>query len=285
MPKKPYSWKHGNVPLIGDHSIAKHRILREYVDAYVEVLTRNPRIERLRLTIVDGFAGGCIYRRHDSHDPHLGSPAILIESTSTARERVNSSRRKPVHLESNFVFVEKDPEVAAVLGQTLEHHVLHRHAGTKPVLLIGAFEEQLDAIIQQIKSIGRAHRAIFVLDQYGYTAVPLPLLQKIFQNLPNAEVFLTVATGWISAYLQNTSDATQVLRDRMGVRFGATDDEIDAKLVVGDGDSRIRLRVVQRLLHDAFKLQAGAKYFTPFFIFSRESNRPYWFLHLACSHR
>jgi hypothetical protein len=40
---------------------------------------------------------------------------------------------------------------------------------------------------------------------------------------------------------------------------------------------------VQKLLHDAFVQESGALYATPFFIVSRESHRPYWFLHLANS--
>jgi hypothetical protein len=75
MPKKEYGWAGGNVPIIGEHSLAKHRILREYVQRYIEILTQNPRIDRLRLTLVDAFAGGGIYQRSGHDAPHLGSPA------------------------------------------------------------------------------------------------------------------------------------------------------------------------------------------------------------------
>lgn len=285
MPKKTYGWEDGHIPVIGDHSLAKHKILREYVQTYIEVLTKNPRVDRLTLTLVDGFAGGVIYHRDKSAELHFGSPAILIDATSTAQARVNASRLKPVHLDARFVFVDKEPEVVRVLKRTLEEHVYPRHPGIVPEILTGPFEDHVKAIIKSVKSVGRAHRAIFLLDQYGYTAVPLPLLQEIFQSLPNAEVFLTLATGWISGYLRSSSEAATVLRDRMGIRTEASEEEIEEKLLGGNDDSRMRLRLVQQLLHDAFVQQSGARHFTPFFIVSRESNRPYWFLHLANSEK
>lgn len=283
MPKKAYEWEEGEIPIIGDHSIAKHRILREYVQTYIEVLTKNPRIDHLTLTLVDGFAGGGIYRREASGEIHLGSPPILIEATAAALAVVNASRVKPVRLDAKFVFVEKKPEVVEVLDGVLQEHVYPKHPGVTPQMLVGAFEQRVKDVIKGIQSVGRAHRAIFLLDQYGYKDVPLPVLQEIFRSLPNAEVFLTLATGWISGYLRTASEAAGVLRERMGIRSEASEEEIEEKLLAGTDDAASRLRLVQRLLHDAFVGQSGARHFTPFFILSRKSNRPYWFLHLANS--
>lgn len=99
MAKKEYGWDGSNVPVIGEHSLAKHRILREYVERYIEILTTNPRIERLNLALVDGFAGGGIYQRKGHRELHFGSPAILIEAVAAAQLRVNQTRRKPVAIQ------------------------------------------------------------------------------------------------------------------------------------------------------------------------------------------
>jgi three-Cys-motif partner protein len=221
------------------------------VQTYIEVLTRNPRIDRLTLTLVDGFAGGMVYQRDKSSALHLGSPSILIDATSAAQAQVNAQRVKPVRLDARFVFVEKEPEVVSVLKRALDEHVLPHHPGVAPQILTGPFEDHVKAIIKDIKSVGRAHRAIILLDQYGYTAVPLPLLQEIFRELPNAEVFLTLATGWISGYLRNASEAATVLRDRMGIRSEASEEEIEEKLIGGKDDAQMRLRLVQQLLQEA----------------------------------
>ncbi len=282
MPKKEYGWEGGNVPIIGEHSLAKHRILREYVQKYIEILTRNPRIERLKLTLVDGFAGGGIYQRSGESAPHFGSPAILIEATAAAQAQVNQTRHKPITIQPTYFFIDKNPANVAVLQETLRRHIYPQHPGIAPRILTGTFEDNLAAIVGNIKQDGHAHRAIFLLDQYGYTAVPLSSLQLIFRELPKAEVFLTLAVGWIAAYLRNAASAREVVRSSLGVRTEATDEEIEERLLGGEGTDA-KLRVVQQLLHDAFVQGSGARYATPFFIVSRESHRPYWFLHLANS--
>jgi len=281
MPKKEYGWDGGNIPIIGEHSIAKHRILREYVQKYIEILTRNPRIERLKLTLVDGFAGGGIYQRSGDSVPHFGSPAILIEATAAAQTQVNLVRHKPVTIQPAYFFIDKNPANLAVLQETLQKHIYPAHPGVTPTILTGTFEDKLAPIVASIKQIGRVHRAIFLLDQYGYTAVPLSSLQLIFRELPKAEVFLTLAVGWIAAYLRTTASAREVIRDSLDIRTAATEEEIEERLL-GEG-SAAKLRTVQQLLHKIFVQESGARYATPFFIVSRESHRPYWFLHLANS--
>ena len=284
MPKKEYGWAGGNVPIIGEHSLAKHRILREYVQRYIEILTQNPRIDRLRLTLVDAFAGGGIYQRSGHDMPHLGSPAILIQATAAAQERVNTNRQKPVVVLPTFYFIDKSKANLTVLEETLRTYVYPSHPGVSPTVLCGTFEDRLAPLLIRIKQEGRAHRAIFILDQYGYTAVPLSSLQTIFRELPKAEVFLTLAVGWIAAYLRTVASAAEALRTSLGIRAEATEDEIEERLLGTEG-SDAKLRVVQKLLHDAFVKDSGARYATPFFIVSRESHRPYWFLHLANSSR
>jgi three-Cys-motif partner protein len=282
LPKKEYGWDDGNVPIIGEHSLAKHRILRAYVQKYIEILTKNPRIDRFKLTLVDGFAGGGIYEVPGRTEPHLGSPAILIEAAAAARETINQDRRKPIHLALNYIFVDKSAENLRALDDTLRKYVYPSHPGVSPTILTGTFETGLEAIIKAIKAGRAAQRAIFLLDQYGYTAVPLNSLQRIFSELPRAEVFLTLAVGWIASYLRNAAEAREVVRRALRVRAEATEQEIEENLLNRD-DANAKLRVVQKLLHDAFVHHSGARYATPFFILSRGSHRPYWFLHLANS--
>lgn len=284
MPKKEYGWTGGNVPIIGEHSLAKHRILREYVQRYIEILTQNPRIDRLRLTLVDAFAGGGIYQRSGQTAPHLGSPAILIQATAAAQARVNMNRQKPVVVLPKFYFIDKSEANLAVLRETLCTHVYPEYPGVSPTVQCGVFEEEVEPLLVRIKQEGRAHRAIFLLDQYGYTSVPLSSLQTIFRELPKAEVFLTLAVGWIAAYLRTIVGAREAVRASLGVRAEATEDEIEEHLLGIEGTDA-KLRIVQKLLHDAFVRESGARYATPFFIVSRESHRPYWFLHLANSSR
>lgn len=96
MPKKAYGWSDGSTPEIAPHSLAKHRILREYIERYLRVLTARPGIDKFRVTLVDGFAGGGEY-----FDPRKqlicpGSPQILIDAVRTAEACINKERNKPL---------------------------------------------------------------------------------------------------------------------------------------------------------------------------------------------
>lgn len=294
MPRKGegYAWTSGNPPIIDAHSLAKHRILGEYVREYIRVLTTNQKMERFALTLVDGFAGGGEYLLENGQ-LHDGSPLILLEAIQAVESEINAGRTKAIGIDAWFVFVEQNPKVFKYLEDVLERrkpNALWSARNIKP--LCGSFEKRLDEIISHIKSRrGRSHRAIFVLDQYGYSDAPMDMIARIFRELPNAEVFLTLAVGWIWAYFRDPKSAAQRVRESLRI-----DDPYLERVAAGVGDPEEALHlaaprakesmlVVQRMLHGAFTAHSGAKHYTPFFIISRESNRPYWFLHLANSSR
>lgn len=286
MPKKEYIWSPNSVPDIAPHSLAKHRILNEYVKRYLQVLTAQHGMERFRITLVDGFAGGGLYHNPLTGLPHPGSPQILLDAVREAEIVINSSRSKKLQIDAKFVFVEKERDVLEHLRSVL----LRREdlsSENYPLLLEGKFEDHLNSIIARIKASnpkGRVHRAIFVLDQYGYTQVSPNILSCIFDQLPHAEVFLTIAVGWITPYLQNNLSVVQ----RLGLSQKMIDEltiNPDYDLDLSDMGQRPDLAAIQRILHYMFTGAVGSRFYTPFFIKSRESNRPIWFLHIANNDR
>ena len=57
-PKKPtkrptqYAWERdSDPPVLGAHSLAKHEVLRKYLQKYVEILTSRLQQEQLKLTL------------------------------------------------------------------------------------------------------------------------------------------------------------------------------------------------------------------------------------------
>jgi len=284
MPRKAYGWKSGAPPEIAPHSLAKHRILREYIEQYLEVVTVNPAMDSVRITLVDGFAGGGEYVDPRTSTLHPGSPLILLDAVRASEARINLKRTKPLKIDGRYFFIEKDPTVATYLREVLRKRGDAPETNAQISVLEGAFEDRLDPIIASIKSRGRAGRAIFLLDQYGYTGVPMRSLQRIFSELPKAEVFLTLAVGWMTAYLPTAGVAAERLGIRPEVmkRLAAL---TEADFDVADPLRRPDLLAIQQLLHYASTTEVGSTYYTPFFIISRESNRPYWFLHMANSAR
>lgn len=55
MSVKHYDWQLGQrLPELGHHSLAKHRILRAYIERYIEIVTATSMQEQLNITFVDG---------------------------------------------------------------------------------------------------------------------------------------------------------------------------------------------------------------------------------------
>lgn len=284
MPKKRYRWDLSAPPSIGAHSLAKHRILRQYLHEYVRVLTqRTPGMEVLELSIVDGFAGGGLYRADDGSLVD-GSPLIAIDALRAAEVEINQDRRKPLSVRAKFYFVDEAQDAMACLRTLLDRRVDIRRDcdGASVHTFQKQFENALPAIVSDIRGGRRTSpRAIFILDQYGYTDVPAGLLKKIFTELPRAEAFVTIAVGWIAAYLRDL--------DTIGKRLGVPPERVRALADALENEDSLDARdskhhdtffLIQRLLRDAF-IAESSLYYTPFFIVSRQSNRAYWLLHLA----
>lgn len=127
MGHKNHEWQIGSEPPeLRAHSLAKHRVLRAYLLRYVETLTRRVVQNQLKLTLVDGFAGGGCYRDAKSGEFRPGSPLIMLEAMREAAGEAQKRRDKEFNLDVNYVFVEKDPLALAYLRKTIEESELDR---------------------------------------------------------------------------------------------------------------------------------------------------------------
>ncbi|WP_441292079.1 three-Cys-motif partner protein TcmP [Sorangium sp. KYC3313] len=283
-----YDWSDGPATL-GAHSLAKHTILREYIERYIPILTRGGTVP-LKLMLIDGFAGGGQYVvEGQGNTLHPGSPLILINAVRTAEARLNAvgGRKKPFSVDASYVFIEKDPKTHAYLNATLKEQVGESFIREKVDLRRGAFEAELGSVLDRIKvTTPRRPRPIFVLDQYGYSAIPVDLIARIMTEIPTAEVFLTLAVDHISAHAKTAGEALGRLKDARLVEpemdaFLSGCRDIDEAATLSTEDRGRLMRLIQLLLHETFAKRAHAECYTPFFIKSKLSHRSYWFLHLA----
>ena len=67
-------------PTIRAHSLEKHKLLETYLTRYVATLTQNIKIDRLPLTMIDGYAGGDIYTDSVTGQERPGSPSMIINA-------------------------------------------------------------------------------------------------------------------------------------------------------------------------------------------------------------
>lgn len=281
MGSSEYLWAPGETPpTIQDHSLAKHQVLARYLRVYIEVLTANVAMDSFRIALVDGFAGGGVYQTIRG-DLHHGSPLQMLHAMVDAEIDANERRNKQFHLDVNFFFVERSPRNIEVLKKTLEHHAAaQRYLREERLhILQGTFESYAKTIAQKIAGRSSKSRAIFLLDQYGYSHVPLRSLRTILKKLPKAEILLTFATDWLIDYLSNKGSLTPERLRELGLSGFAN--HFDQLLSLKDQRDPQWRRFVQAVLHRDLVEKSGAKYFTPFFIVSPRAHREYWFVHLS----
>ncbi len=276
MAKKHYDWKDGPAKL-QQHSVAKHKLLRSYLAAYFPTLISSPYQEELRLTIVDGFAGGGKYEHAETGEIMLGSPFICLQAAEEAEALINHSERtKKVRFNVDYVFVEKERNAANHLKKII-HEQGYSSRVTKDIHLIhGDFNTHAHDIIEQVrKKSPRSGRSIFVLDQYGYAQVPMPLLARIFQSLPRAEVILTFNVDSFNSYA--TDKAGGSLLEGIGlpnILEGRSLQDIKQ-------NERDWRAYIQSQLYPHIVRSAGSRFHTPFFIRSQKGHGDFWLLHLS----
>ena len=259
-------------PLVEEHSKAKLKVLRSYLRAYFDRLNVNPQREEFKLDLVDGFAGGGTFL--DGDDILSGTPLIMLEESEAARDRLNRNRTKPLRFDCKCYFVDVKEAHTDHLRKALTERG-YEVDDDKIVVRNAPFEEEIDNILTEVRQRQpRAGRAIFLLDQTGFSQVGLALVARIFRELPAAEVILTFAAD---ALINHLAETPQLIKAVAPIQL--TDSQTHDLIQYRDGDGGRAL--VQRTLRLHVRTVTGAAYDTPFFIRPRQSRRALWFIHLS----
>ena len=269
----PFNW-HPNdpPPKLEEHTKAKLDVLRRYLRAYFDRLNVNPAHDQFKLDLVDGFAGGGTYR--DGDRIVSGTPLIMLEESEAAQDRLNQNRTKPLQCDFKMHFVDVNPDHTKHLRRVLAERG-YRVDDEKIVVHNTGFEDVADVIIADVlRRQPRSGRAIFLLDQTGFSQVELALVARIFSRLPQAEVILTFASDALSNRL---SDRPQLINAVAPLELTRPQIQDLIQLKNGDGGRAL----AQRVLRNHIRTTTAATYDTPFFIRPKRSRRALWFLHLS----
>ena len=274
MVARPYRWEDG-APLEA-HTRRKHKILREASRQFIMLRAALPQQTKLRLAIVDGFAGAGAYLCGSP-----GSPVILIEEVRRALATINIDRvgqgLPMLDIECLLIFNDADPgaiellrtRCAPLLAEIKESD---RRLHLEPHYLVGAFEQSYPAIKRMIER-GSYHNVLFNLDQCGYSKVEIATLSDIMACARSAEIFFTFSIKPLLAFLQR-KDELQLARQLSHVGVTRADiDNIDA-LMSHQG----WLGAAERLVFEQFA--ACARFVSPFSIHNPGGWR-YWLIHFA----
>lgn len=269
----PFKW-HPNdpPPEIEEHSKAKLDVLRRYLRAYFDTLSVSPVRDKFTLDLVDGFAGGGTFRDGNGNIVP-GTSLIMLEETRAAEERLNRKRIKPLQFDCKMHFVDIERNHTDHLRKVLDERG-YRVDGKEIVVHNSPFEDVADEIIADVhRRQPRAGRAIFLLDQTGFSQVELTLINRILTRLSTAEVILTFAMD----HFMNLGLANTLIRSAASLNL--TQQQIDRWIELKDGSGGRAL--IQRGLREHIRTITGATYDTPFFIRPEPSHRALWFLHFS----
>ena len=176
------------LPTIWDiepHTIAKHKILEEYLKAWAPIIGRCEQ----RIVYIDGFAGPGKYKNGEN-----GSPIIAINTI-----RNNSNLKEST--EVIFWFIEKDKKRSEVLKQTLKNQ-FNMPTNMKYVVDNSEFENSLCSQLDNLEKQKQALAPTFAfLDPFGYSGFPMKLIQRLLQH-NKSEVLITFMSGFVNRFLE-----------------------------------------------------------------------------------
>ena len=248
-----------NLPTVWEaepHTLAKHGILRTYLEAWTAILS-NARFGT-ELLFVDGFAGPGEYLLGEP-----GSPIVALNSI------LNHDRTllKKIRLR----FIEKDRErhahLVSRLVQEQDQIVASQTVIVEPPIL-GDCDAEISKLIAERRRQGQMlGPALFFLDQFGYSQVPMSLVQHIMEH-QWCEVF---------SYL-NCQRMNHFLSDRTkwaGITAAYGDESWKAALAM-NGDARQQSLI--RAYMDAIRANAGVVYVWSFAMFDTSEHLINWLI-------
>ena len=269
MAGKKFDW--ADPDELPKHSAQKLKILSSYFAKYLKVRCSFATRGRLRLAIVDGFAGGGIYGCGS-----FGSPLILLDTIDNTVNEINISRQDknlgPIEFEFNIYFNDED-RVAYNLLEGRYNTILARIRSNHPNIKIKImnFNEKFQTLYPKIKEnlvAKRTKNILFNLDQYGDKSVPIEIIRDILTTFEKSEIFLTLMITAINTYL-TTKDLA-----KFNNRYGHLDiSHLD--LDFENPDHCKANAQVERKIYDNF--QSCSVYCNPFFI-KNPNGYGYWML-------
>lgn len=250
--------------------------MRSYLTDYIQTLAILPHQDELRLTLVDGFAGGGLYRHEVTRETVQGSPFMFLESVQETEALINLKRQKPLLMKIDYFFVEADPSSCEYLRASLRERGWGNRIGADIKVLNNRFEDKACEIKEFIRAKNpRTGRSIFLLDQYGYKDVPTALVRSILTDLPAAEVILTFN---VDSFINFASDSslTANLLQQIGLPDALRGRSFE-DIKKNEKDFRL---YIQSCLYHGLVEACGARFYTPFFI-RTEGHGDYWLVHLS----
>jgi three-Cys-motif partner protein len=238
---------------IEPHTATKHRILRNYLNAWFPILNTHNK----RLVFLDGFSGPGIYTGGEP-----GSPIIALK---TARDHF-----RPIDGEAVFLFIEERPDRADNLRQEIAKLTLPTNFRVD--VESSQFEPTVTRILDELDKEGKGLAPTFAfVDPFGFSGLPFNLLERLLKH-DRSEAFITFMVDSINRFITAPNDE---IRAHIRGLFGT--DEV-FNVVSGTGD---RVKKLTQLYQS--QLSKLGKYVRSFEMRDR-NNKVIYYLQFVTKH-
>ena len=251
---------------IQPHTLAKHEILRRYLDAWFPILGSRHR----RIIYIDGFCGP---GRYKGGEP--GSPIIALRSAYSHRERGRLKNAEVV-----FLFIDSDERRINNLEQEISVLPFSIPSNFKILPKAGLFGDVMEGILGSIES-DHSHIAptFAFVDPFGFKGIPFDVIERLLRH-PHTEVFINLMTDSINRWIEHPNERVRRHIDQLFCIDAAS----EVLSIIGKGALPVANRKQQvRLLYQAC-LRRAAEY-VRFFEMRDRNNRPVYHLFFASNNR
>jgi three-Cys-motif partner protein len=259
-----------HLPDIEPHTKVKHKVLEEYIKSWVETLAGHGKYGVRRLTIIDGYAGGGLYK--DGEKTWEGSPLRLIRKFEEGLGHV--IKRKPyINPDFQFIFIDsKQAHVDCLILQIYSAGFGHYIDTGRCIIKCAKFEKDLDTIVKDVEA--RKGHSFFFLDPFKLTVDP-SMTKKIFK-LPKTEVLLNLMVSGMYRILGNKTNKYDNFFKKYGYHDTFKDEAVSQENVAKY--SYVRNEVIK-----LFRVSGGGQFVHTFALIDKKTAPLYYLLHLSNS--
>jgi len=234
---------------IDPHTIAKHKILENYLKAWFPIICRYNEV----INYIDGFAGPGVYSKGE-----FGSPIIGL---NVANDHTADLKGK-----LNFIFIDEREDRTTNLNAEIKKLSLKSNFNVH--VIAGKFYEIIDDALNSLAKDGKIIAPTFVfIDPLGFSGIPFSIMERLL-SFPKVEVFINFAIDSINRFI-----GTKEAGNHINELFGS---EHASELILSGSTNR--LRDLKDLYQIGLSSLAG---FVRYFEMKNSENRPIYYLFFA----
>ena len=273
------------LPKAGDQTVKKHDLYAEYLKEYLRIVGEGAwKSKRVRVTVIDAFAGGGEYKAEDAGQSLVpGSPLRLLRAAEEATQAL-LERDPSYDVEVRFWFNDADRDNADHLRQVLvrEGYTIDEK---RIRVTTGRFADQVDAMIAAVREQQpRAGKALVIADQTGWKDATPGMLSRFMDALPGVELLVTLSAGMLLNPGRGLNwdlllSTRAWLHQEVIQQFKA-----DMQQIRQQPDHQVAkssLALALRQVMSEMAVRTGATLFSAFTLVPDRSNQYLWVLHMV----